>query len=107
MNQESRIMDFGKKISGKIKEIQNKPEKEKIRIIWILAILIMALIAVIWFGFFGNYGISGGGNGGNQALGDLKNNLEKQFKDKFGGKLEIPKLEIPQNIPSERPKPSL
>jgi len=100
-------MNFFDKIKIKIKQIQEKPEKEKIRIIWVLAILIVALVAVIWFGFFRNYGISTDGGKGNQALGDLKNNLEKQFKDKFGGKLEIPKLEIPQKSVLETPKPSL
>lgn len=100
-------MNLAGKILNKVKEIQNKPEKEKTRIVWILAILTVVLIAVIWMAFFRNYGISGGGGEKSQTLEDLKNSLENQFKDKFGGKLEIPQIEIPKNMPAETPKPSI
>ena len=38
-----------KKLKNKIKSIQNKPEKTKIKIIWILAIFCMIIIAIGWY----------------------------------------------------------
>ena len=54
-------MKFFEKISAKIKEIQTRPEKEKVRIIWIIAIIIFAVIAAIWLFFFAGHGKTAGG----------------------------------------------
>ncbi|MBU3965315.1 hypothetical protein KJ695_01705 [Patescibacteria group bacterium] len=80
-------MKFFDKIKSKIKQIQEKPEKEKARIVWILAVMIFALITALWLGFSKGYKIESG------SKSDSFTKIIKEFKSNIENKIK-PRLEI-------------
>jgi len=74
--------DFWSKIKSKIRQIQNKPEKEKKRIVWVLAIIIFTLIAGFWLGFAKDFKIESWNKSDSfgKIIKEFKSNIENKIK---------------------------
>lgn len=73
---------FWSKIKSKIKRVQNKPEKEKNRIVGILAITIFALIIALWLGLAEEFSVKNEVKNDSYAkiISDFKSNIENKIK---------------------------